>query len=192
MYTRLATHFVDRNQMKSLRDALFDSQSTISIHQILNQFSSSPSEPSFLQNHRAEIDHCFSAMSLPEIFDRLRSHSNQSWATKTLKTLGQMSPTSLLLTFEAIKKGGSWSLAETFSTEYRIAYRLSMKYNQDFREGVRALIVDKDQSPRWQSIDWKTSTIANELMRPFDSDERGDEIDFQVKIDQWRQQNVSH
>jgi hypothetical protein len=58
-----------------------------------------------------------------------------------------MSPTSLKLTFEQLRRGATLDFDETMKMEFRIVRRILEGH--DFYEGVRALIVDKDKSPRW-------------------------------------------
>ena len=69
-------------------------------------------------------------------------------AADCLQALRSKSPTSLLVTLEQLKRGGTYSLKECFEMEYRICFR--MLQGLDFYEGVRAVLVDKDKSPNWQ------------------------------------------
>uniref|UniRef100_A0A8C1VQF2 3-hydroxyisobutyryl-CoA hydrolase n=1 Tax=Cyprinus carpio TaxID=7962 RepID=A0A8C1VQF2_CYPCA len=68
-------------------------------------------------------------------------------------TLAKMSPTSLKLTFRQIQEGERMSLQEVLVMEYRLS-QACMRGN-DFYEGVRAVLIDKDQSPKW-----KPSTLS--------------------------------
>uniref|UniRef100_A0A8C7FKH0 3-hydroxyisobutyryl-CoA hydrolase n=1 Tax=Oncorhynchus kisutch TaxID=8019 RepID=A0A8C7FKH0_ONCKI len=62
-------------------------------------------------------------------------------------TLAKMSPTSLKITFKQLQAGGTMSLQEVLVMEYRLS-QACMK-GSDFYEGVRAVLVDKDHSPKW-------------------------------------------
>lgn len=57
------------------------------------------------------------------------------------------SPTSLKVTLEAWKRGKGASLKDCLVMEYRLMMRLQA--SNDFKEGIRALLVDKDNSPKW-------------------------------------------
>lgn len=72
------------------------------------------------------------------------------WSKKALDTLQQMSPTSLKVVHRQIREGANKSLPECLKMEFRIARRL-LRAN-DFYEGVRAKLVDKDNKPKWKPI----------------------------------------
>ena len=60
-----------------------------------------------------------------------------------------MSPTSLKLVFRQMRDGGdNCDLKQCLAMEYRLASRVVPAH--DFREGVRAALVDKDRAPKWQ------------------------------------------
>ena len=70
----------------------------------------------------------------------------------TLKTLKRMSPTSIKVTIEAARRhaGEGVTISEALSTEYRLSQRFMRPQPlSDFREGIRAVLVDKDNSPKW-------------------------------------------
>jgi enoyl-CoA hydratase len=97
---------------------------------------------------RSEIDHCFSADTVEEIIVRLKA-SGSDFATHAIETLGAKSPTSLKVTLEQIRRGGkATTFAETMTMEYRMSQHFAR--GNDFSEGVRALLVDKDHKPNWR------------------------------------------
>jgi enoyl-CoA hydratase len=63
------------------------------------------------------------------------------------------SPTSLRIALEQMRRGNNWTFEECMQAEFRIVSRVL--YGHDFYEGVRAVIVDKDNAPRW-----KPATLA--------------------------------
>jgi enoyl-CoA hydratase len=63
--------------------------------------------------------------------------------------LSKRSPLSLKVTFEVLKRGSQFkTLKEALVVEFRLATRMIRRH--DFLEGVRAVVVDKDQSPKWE------------------------------------------
>ena len=59
-----------------------------------------------------------------------------------------MSPLSLGITFEQIKRGKDMNLKDVFEMEYKLSQ--GFMNHTEFFEGVRALLVDKDKSPNWK------------------------------------------
>ena len=73
--------------------------------------------------------------------------SDSSFAQETLKTLSKNSPLSLCVIFEALKRGENLSLEQAYQMEIQLT--TALMEDGDFNEGVRALLVDKDNSPKW-------------------------------------------
>ncbi len=109
-----------------------------------------------IQNHRViletdlddkdDINQCFDAPSIAQIYLNLQQ-TKTSWAKTTQHQLEQKSPTSLAVTFEQFKRAKNKSLADCLARDYTLAYHFMQ--HQDFFEGVRALLIDKDKNPRW-------------------------------------------
>ena len=68
----------------------------------------------------------------------LEASSSDEWAAKVAKKLRRMSPMSLAITHEQIKRAASMDLAEVFAMEYRLAYSC---IRHEFAEGVRSVFV---------------------------------------------------
>lgn len=105
--------------------------------------------PGELEPLRETIARCFTAGSVAEIVDRLKSERGRhaAFAEATAKALAERSPLSLAVTHRHITAAAGWDLKRTLEIDYRLACR-SLE-GHDFAEGVRALIVDKDNAPRW-------------------------------------------
>ncbi len=72
---------------------------------------------------------------------------DSTFAGETLKTLERMSPTSMALTFEQMKRGHTLDFDDNMKMEFRMVRRVMEGH--DFFEGVRAQILDKDRDPKW-------------------------------------------
>lgn len=95
----------------------------------------------------AEIARCFSFDRVEDIVAALKA-SSSPFAAKALSTLSSVSPTALKLTLRLMRLGArSSSLAECLQREFALTQRCMLGH--DFYEGVRALLIDKDQQPRW-------------------------------------------
>ncbi|KAF0852451.1 mitochondrial 3-hydroxyisobutyryl-CoA hydrolase domain protein [Andalucia godoyi] len=78
------------------------------------------------------------------------NHAVRQFAAKTIAILDKVSPTSLEVTLEQVKRGAKLGLADCLKMELRIASH--MMENPDFVEGVRALLIDKDNAPKWAGV----------------------------------------
>ena len=95
----------------------------------------------------ARLDTLFAAASVEAILKRL-DREGAPFAHETAALMRGRSPTSLKLIFRALREAKSKNLNECLKMEYRIAARAVM--TPDFREGVRATLIDKDGKPHWQ------------------------------------------
>jgi enoyl-CoA hydratase len=103
--------------------------------------------PGPLAEHRRRIATIFAAHSVEAILERL-DRDGSDFARGTAQTIRTRSPTSLKLVFRLLREGRRLDLKQCLANEYRVALRLLPGH--DFREGVRAALVDKDRNPKWQ------------------------------------------
>lgn len=97
--------------------------------------------------HEDEINAIFQDDSIINILDRLdKSHTD--FATKVKKQIASLSPLSMAIVFEQIKRGKDMGLKEVFEMEYKISQ--GFVNHTEFFEGVRALLIDKDKKPIWK------------------------------------------
>jgi len=107
---------------------------------------SGSSDAAPLAEHRAAIDRCFAGDSVEEIVVALEAESGL-WATQTLEALEGKSPFALKVALRQLRLGNALDFEACMAMEYRLSQRVVPGH--DFREGVRAAVVDKDRAPRW-------------------------------------------
>jgi enoyl-CoA hydratase/carnithine racemase len=140
VHAGLATHFVPRDQLATLRAALpHEGMEAVA------EFSRTL-PPFALATHRDAIDHCFLSETVPGILGRLESLATP-WAAETLAVLKTMSPSSLCWSLAAIRRGATLDLRAALAAELRLTRHVTK--HSDFAEGVRAMVVDKDRNPSW-------------------------------------------
>ncbi|XVE53532.1 hypothetical protein DITRI_Ditri03aG0010500 [Diplodiscus trichospermus] len=104
--------------------------------------------------HRIDtIDKCFSHDTVEEIIDSLENEAagaHDDWCKTVLRKMKESSPLSLKVTLRSIREGRFQSLDQCLAREYRISLAgISKRVSNDFSEGVRARLVDKDFAPKW-------------------------------------------
>ena len=96
---------------------------------------------------QSKIDTWFAHDRMEDIVAALRSDGSEL-ALSTLKTLGEKSPRGMVVALKLLRLArASRSLEECLVREYRAA--LEVFASDDFREGVRAAVIDKDRNPKW-------------------------------------------
>ncbi|CAH1773050.1 unnamed protein product, partial [Owenia fusiformis] len=144
----IATHVVDSDKLVDLENELLNLKiaKEQSIVNVLNSYhdksSIDKSQDFILKPHQEEINQLFSGQTLEEIFLNLE-RADTEWASKTLQTLKRMSPVSMKVTLRQIQEGASMMLQDVLQMEYRISQQCIAQ--KDFYEGVRAVLIDKDQ-----------------------------------------------
>jgi enoyl-CoA hydratase len=141
LYTGLATHFVPVARFREIVPRLVDGEMPDAV---LNSIEGDAG-PAPLAGYRAAIDRAFAASSVDAILDALKGEGD--WGATLAADLGKLSPTSLKVTFRAMREGKALDFASCMRMDYRVATRLAEHH--DFAEGVRAAVIDKDQKPRW-------------------------------------------
>lgn len=111
------------------------------------------------------IERCFGAGSVREIVARLEQEAESEWAAKTLRNLRTKCPMSTHIALRQMQLGAAVDIEECMRIEYRIVNRVLE--SADFYEGVRAVIVDKDNRPRWSHPDIG-AVMPEEVDRYFD------------------------
>ena len=140
----LATHYLAASDLPAALTALCDNATDI--HMTLKAHSTGAPIARIVAN-RTHIDRFFAATSVTGVVEAL-ANDPSDWAAKELATLKTKSPLSMAVAMRQLDEGAAMSdFADVMRMEYRIACRVAA--HPDFIEGVRALIIDKDNAPRW-------------------------------------------
>jgi enoyl-CoA hydratase len=142
LYAGIATHFVAKDKRAALLDRLADGiapdAALAGLHEDVPD--------TFLDTHRKSIDAIFGQASVEAMLTALDA-DHTDWSRDTAKTIRAKSPTSTKLTFRQLREGAKLSFDDCMRMEYRMVNRIVA--GREFYEGVRATIIDKDGTPRW-------------------------------------------
>ena len=145
IFARFADTFVPSARLPELTLALAQSRGS-DVDTVIQRFAEAP-PPSDLASHATQVDQTFCFDSVEAIRGALAAMDGE-WAAKTLAELNRRSPLALKLTLAAIRDARTLpALEAALNVEYRLTTRLFE--HGEFIEGVRALLVDKDKSPKW-------------------------------------------
>lgn len=89
---------------------------------------------------------CFNEATVPAILRALDADGSE-WAVKQAKTIRRKSPLALAVTLEAMRRGTKLQFQEAMARE--LDYSLGFLKTQDFYEGIRSQLIDKDRNPKW-------------------------------------------
>lgn len=142
LYAGLADAYVPSDRLEELTGALI---SGLSPDDAVVRFAEDAG-PAPLAEHRATIDRCFAPGSVAEIVAALEAEEG-NWARRTLEALAARPPFSLAIALRAVATAPGRSLKDCLITDYRVCQRFM--HRPDFYEGVRAVLVDKHNSPAW-------------------------------------------
>ncbi|TNV77801.1 hypothetical protein FGO68_gene8891 [Halteria grandinella] len=146
----IATHFVPQTHIeglyKDLKEKVRRESSDKEIHDIVNSHSDLTVDQTPIPDEK-EIEWLFQNDSILDIVTRIEKDATP-FGEKVRKQIASLSPLSLAVVFEQIKRGKTMGLKEVFEMEYKISQGFTN--HTEFFEGVRALLIDKDRNPQWK------------------------------------------
>ena len=169
VYLGLATHLVPQTSLEEVIDRILKSPSRL--QGMLGQAAIAPPEPKIAAN-LASINRAFASDRLEEVLAALEAEDSD-WAQSELATLRTKSPLSCKVSLRLLEEGaGRADFAEEMTVEYALAGRVVQTH--DFKEGVRALLIDKDNAPRWDPATPEdvTDAMLDALFAPLTASER--------------------
>jgi len=147
----VATHYVPTDNYEALIEALetetLDDEGE-KVDAIIERFSGDAGH-SDLGVVQPLIDAAFEGDDVSVILNRLEA-ADDAWSKAVLKILSSKSPTAVKVTLKALRKGAELSLRDVMVQDLRVSSRF-LREGSDFYEGVRAVIIDKDNAPNWSA-----------------------------------------
>ena len=164
----LATHYLPSEKLAEAKERI--AQHPDRIGGILGELSVT-APPAAITHQIDKINRLFASDTYEDILAALEADSGE-WAEKELAALHSKSPQTCKVALRQLKEGGEMhDFAAEMTQEYAIGARVVQMH--DFIEGVRALIVDKDNKPQWrpETLEGVTEVMLNEIFAPLPQQE---------------------
>jgi enoyl-CoA hydratase len=176
IHARFADAVVPSGKLPALRDALTKVRlgaTSEEIKTLIDGFATGETSGP-VAALQPSIDVWFTHERMEDIVATLQRDGSEL-AQATLKTLGEKSPRGMVVALKLLRLArASTSLEECLVREYRAA--LQVFASDDFREGVRAAVIDKDRNPRWSPS--RIEDVTPEMVAPYFADIGADELVF--------------
>ena len=144
-YLGLATHYVEQASLPDMIDRI--AKTAQRVQGAIGAFTRPPPEAK-IEANLPLISKLFASNILEEVIATLEADESD-WAQSELATLKSKSPLSCKVSLRLLAEGAERaSFADEMRAEYALAGRIVRTH--DFREGVRALLIDKDNNPQWE------------------------------------------
>ena len=146
---RLATHYLPSDRLEDAKERIM--AQPFRVEAILDELSDTDVPDARILDNLARIDRYFASDRLEEILDALDAGTAEGdeWAAKEAATVRKKSPMACKVTLKLLVESPyQLHFVDEMRMEYGIMVRLI--HHPDFREGVRALLIDKDNAPNWR------------------------------------------
>jgi enoyl-CoA hydratase len=176
IHARFADAVVPSAKWPALRDALTKVRAGVTsaeVKKLIDGFATGETAGP-VAAMQATIDKWFAYDRMQDIVAALQRDGSEL-AQATLKTLAEKSPRGMVVTLKLLRLARTAkSLEECLVREYRAA--LQVFASDDFREGVRAAVIDKDRNPRWSPP--RIEDVTPEMVAPYFAKIGADELKF--------------
>jgi|SRR5271165_5364353 len=176
IHARFADAVVPSSKLAALREALtkvHPGTPSRDVEALINGFATGETAGP-VAAQQAQIDKWFAFDRMEDIVAAL-TRDGSELALATLKTLGEKSPRGMVVTLKLLRLArGASSLEECLVREYRAA--LEVFRSDDFREGVRAAVIDKDRNPKWSPP--RIEDVTPAMLAPYFAEIGKDELVF--------------
>jgi enoyl-CoA hydratase len=160
LHLNLCTHYVESGKIEALKTLLVSAPEGAA--KTLARFSSDPG-PAPLAGKQKALDALFEHDTVEQILAALQAGS--SWAHEQAAILATRSPTSMKISLRELRQAREKpAFADEIAQEYRLACRIIA--TPDFQEGVRAVVIDKDNAPHWRPA--ASDAEIDALFAPFE------------------------
>ncbi len=140
----MASHYIESGRLEDVKARIIAHPARLAA--ILDAAHSAP-PPARLDAQRDAIDRLFASDRYEEILSALAADHSE-WAQEQRALLSTKSPQTVKVALRQLVEGAAFTdFADNMRNEYRIAHHVIRR--PDFVEGVRAVIFDKDNAPRW-------------------------------------------
>ncbi|XP_057762977.1 3-hydroxyisobutyryl-CoA hydrolase 1-like isoform X1 [Arachis stenosperma] len=166
----LATHFIHSTKLNALENALqaITSSNVSTVSALIETFTEKPTVKKDSPFKRLEIiNKCFSKGTVEDIIQSLENElengAEKMWITIALNSMRSSSPMSLKIFLKSIRKGRIQNIEQCLHRDYNIASHLFKRtVSNDFYEGSRAKLFDKDNKPKWEPS--KLELVSEEMV----------------------------
>jgi enoyl-CoA hydratase len=176
VYARFADAVVPSSKLATLREALVSLRAGVSSAEVktaIDHFATGETSGP-VAAIQPQIDRWFAHDRMQDIVAALQRDGSKL-AQATLKTLNEKSPRGMVVALKLLRLARtSSSLEQCLVREYRAA--LEVFASDDFREGVRAAVIDKDRNPRWSPA--RIEDFTPEMVAPYFAEIGADELVF--------------
>jgi enoyl-CoA hydratase len=176
IYARFADAVVPSGKLAALREALVGlgaGAGSAEVKAAIDHFATGETSGP-VAAIQSQIDRWFAGDRMQDIVAVLQQDGSEL-AQSTLKALSEKSPRGMVVALRLLRLGrGSSSLEQCLVREYRAA--LEVFASDDFREGVRAAVIDKDRNPRWSPP--RIEDVTPEIVAPYFAGIGADELVF--------------